>query len=33
MRSRCRNCSYFDFCWSEEESEWRFTIFDLRFAA
>jgi CRISPR-associated exonuclease Cas4 len=21
MRSRCRNCSYFDFCWSEEESE------------
>jgi CRISPR-associated exonuclease Cas4 len=19
MRSRCRNCSYFDFCWSEEE--------------
>ncbi|MCK9269427.1 MAG: CRISPR-associated protein Cas4 [Bacteroidales bacterium] len=21
MRSRCRNCSYFDFCWSQEESE------------
>ncbi|NCB43301.1 MAG: CRISPR-associated protein Cas4 [Clostridia bacterium] len=21
MRSRCRNCSYFDFCWSEEEED------------
>jgi CRISPR-associated exonuclease Cas4 len=21
MRSRCRNCSYFDFCWSQEENE------------